>query len=482
MAARVSQLGESGGLRSSLAGEERAERGAVGDGGGGSVLLVDDDANSLTAISAALGGASDEIVAVASGSEALRELLDRDFALIIMDVRMPDLDGLATAEMIRRRPRSRATPIIFLTGLREEEDLFRAYELGAVDYLFKPVVPQVLRAKAEVFLRLGRDAALIRRQMEELALRNLELAQAREEMARSHAELNEFAGIAAHDLKEPLRTIAGHLQLMREDLPAAGDASAAPAGDFSAAGAGEASAGTAESGAPEAAARAARLVRSLDAAAAGAARLQRLIDDLLAYARLGATAPTPRWVDMERVMATARESLSGAIAAAGASVRVASPLPRVWGVGSQLGQLAQNLLANSLKFTVPERAPEVEITAARDFETTSRPGLTPPSLAHPVWRFSVRDNGLGFDMKYLDRIFLPFQRLHGRHQYGGTGIGLALCKKIVALHGGVITAQSEPGRGATFSFTLPLRQEPENEAEAAQKVATGGSRDLLPAP
>src|SRR5882757_7229923 len=128
------------------------------------ILLVDDNPDNLISIEAALDTLNEELVSARSGTEALRHLLDNDFAAILLDVKMPDMDGFETAELIRNRPRSNQTPILFLTGYRNEEHLFRGYDLGAVDFLFKPIVPEVLRSKVAVFIELSRNAELLRLQ------------------------------------------------------------------------------------------------------------------------------------------------------------------------------------------------------------------------------------------------------------------------------------------------------------------------------
>src|SRR5579871_3306000 len=128
------------------------------------ILLVDDTPDNLVSLEAALSSLGEELVLATSGKEALRHLLNEDFAAILLDVRMPEMDGFETAELIRSRPRSRQTPILFLTGYKNEEHLFRGYDLGAVDFLFKPIVPEVLRSKVAVFVELSRKADLLREQ------------------------------------------------------------------------------------------------------------------------------------------------------------------------------------------------------------------------------------------------------------------------------------------------------------------------------
>src|SRR4051812_239723 len=133
------------------------------------ILLVDDTPDNLVSLEAALAGLGEDLVLASSGKEALRHLLNEDFAAILLDVRMPEIDGFETAELIRSRPRSRHTPILFLTGYKNEEHLFRGYDLGAVDFLFKPIVPEVLRSKVAVFVELSRKAELLEQQASALA-------------------------------------------------------------------------------------------------------------------------------------------------------------------------------------------------------------------------------------------------------------------------------------------------------------------------
>lgn len=352
------------------------------------VLVVDDEPDSLIAVQAVLEGVAGEVAVARNGGEALRQLLGRDFAVILMDAKMPEMDGFATAELIRARPRTRLTPIIFLTGSRSEEDLFKAYDLGVVDYLFKPVVPQVLRAKVKFFLQLD---------------------EAGQQLRRAHEELDQFASIASHDLKEPLRTISSYTELLGRHLNGNLD----------------------ETGR-----------RYLEFAGLGARRLHQLIDDLLLYARLGAREAPPRQaLDLRGLAEEVAASLRAAVEQSRAVIEYGA-LPRVWGNPVQVWQLVQNLLANALKFSPPPARVEVS-------------GRVEHGMAH----VQIRDHGIGFDMRFHDRIFLPFQRLHGRNEYGGTGIGLALCKKIVEMHGGRIWAEAAPGEGATLHFTLPAAGE-----------------------
>lgn len=227
-----------------------------------------------------------------------------------------------------------------------------------------------------------------------------------DELARSNQELEQFAYVASHDLQEPLRMVSNYTQLLarryRDRLDADG-------------------------------------LEFIDFAVDGAKRMQDLIHDLLSYARVGTRGKEFRAVSGEQIVADALANLSGTIDEAGAEVIVDS-LPTLVCDASQMAQVFQNLIGNAVKFRRPGTRPVVRISASR---------------GRHAWTIDVSDNGIGIEPKYFDRIFQMFQRLHGRGDYPGTGIGLALCKKIVERHGGRIRVESTPGTGTTFSFTIP---------------------------
>ena len=235
------------------------------------------------------------------------------------------------------------------------------------------------------------------------------LAHQAAELARSNADLQQFAYVASHDLEEPLRAVAGFTKLLQERYR---DRLDADANDF------------------------------IEFAVDGARRAQRLITDLLAYSRVGTRGAPLAPAECEAVLRDTLADLVLAIEDSGGEV-THDPLPVVDADESQLGQLFRNLIVNGLKFHGAE-APRVHVSAERI------PG---------AWRFSVRDNGIGIDRQYAETIFAVFQRLHTPTEYPGTGIGLAIAKKIVERHGGRIWVESEPGKGSTFYFTIPERKE-----------------------
>lgn len=248
------------------------------------------------------------------------------------------------------------------------------------------------------------------------------LAQANAELARSNRELEQFAYVASHDLQEPLRMVTSYTQLIAKRYGDKLDASAREFMDFS---------------------------------VAGALRMQRLIHDLLAYSRVGTRGRVPEPMDSGRSVDEALANLKLAIEEPGAEI-TRDPMPRVLADATQLTQLFQNLIGNALKFRGPGK-PRIHVGARRQ-PAPAPAGIPPGGRVGPVreeWHFSVRDNGIGIDPQYYERIFVIFQRLHTQDQYSGTGIGLAICKKIVERHGGRIWVESQPGQGTTFHFTLP---------------------------
>jgi PAS domain S-box-containing protein len=237
------------------------------------------------------------------------------------------------------------------------------------------------------------------------------LAQQAQELARSNAELEQFAYVASHDLQEPLRMVASYTQLLARRY---GDKLDEDAHEF------------------------------IGYAVDGVRRMQSLISDLLAYSRVGSRGETLEKVELEGVMARTTDVLRSAIEESGATV-THDPLPAVHADPVQIGQVLQNLVGNALKFR-GQAPPHVHVgVERRDAE----------------WVISVHDNGIGIAPEYAQRIFVIFQRLHTRAEYEGTGIGLAICKKIVERHGGRIWVESQPGHGSTFYFTLPAGEDTE---------------------
>ena len=377
------------------------------------ILLVDDRPENLLALEAALEPLDQRLVKANSGEEALRLLLREEFAVILLDVQMPGMDGFDTAIQIKDRDKTKDIPIIFLTAIsREPHHALRGYSTGAVDYMAKPFDPWVLRAKVAVFVDLYEKSSLLKKQKELLAHRLEEqykaeqaLEQKAKELERSNADLQQFAYVASHDLQEPLRVMTGYLDLLRDEIN--------------------------DGGADDAMQIIERVKRSSQ-------RMDALIQDLLDYARVDSQPEPFRDVDLNEVLEYALGNLEVQLKEEDVTVEQ-KDLPTVSGDQNQLVQLFQNLISNSVKFHSEEPG-KVTIAAERDGSN---------------WHITIEDNGIGIDGKHVERIFTIFERLNPLERYPGSGIGLAVCKKIVERHGGRIWADSEPGRGTTMHITFP---------------------------
>lgn len=256
-----------------------------------------------------------------------------------------------------------------------------------------------VRTSDEVFVLAAIVDITERKRAEEELLRRTE------ELARSNQDLEQFAYVASHDLQEPLRAVAGPLQLLQRRYQGQLDA---------------------------------RADEFIGHAVDGATRMQTLIDDLLAYSRVGRSGTAHQLTECEKALDQALKSLSVGLLEAGATVNRRA-LPTVIANPTQVALLFQNLVGNALKFRRRDVAAQIDVQAVRDGKD---------------WVISVRDNGIGIDPQYFERIFLIFQRLHTRVEFPGTGIGLALCRRIVEQHGGRIWVESVPGSGTVFFFTL----------------------------
>jgi len=369
------------------------------------ILIVDDMPANLGVLTSHLERHGYTAVVAQGGEECISraEFVRPD--LILLDVMMPGLDGFETCRRLKASPATRDIPVIFMTALTDTADKLTGFSVGGIDYVTKPL------DGAEVLARIDTHLTVhgLRRKLEEQnRLLEAEVEARRETEAallRSNTELEQLAYVASHDMQEPLRMVASYLQLVAQRYKGQLDADA---DEF------------------------------IGYAVDGAKRMQALINDLLAYSRVGTKARPFEPTDCNRLAEIALGNLAIAIAETGAQV-TRDTLPTVKGDASQLLQLFQNLLGNAIKF---KRVDPVKVHFTAQAEGS-------------FWRFSVSDNGIGIAPEYFERIFVLFQRLHGRGDYPGTGIGLAICKKIVERHGGEISVQSTVDQGSTFSFTIP---------------------------
>jgi PAS domain S-box-containing protein len=283
-------------------------------------------------------------------------------------------------------------------------------EAGQVEGVFAAARDVTERKRAEAELARYRDRLeeLVWQRTGELEKANAHLERASAELARSNQELEQFAYVASHDLQEPLRAVTGYLGLLERQFG-----------------------GQLDDGGRH----------QIAGAVQGASRMHTLITDLLALSRVGTRGQAFEAADLNSVLDLALDGLRASVTETGARI-TRDPLPTLPVDAVQMAQLFQNLVGNAIKFRGTQ-APEIHVSAE---EQSDR------------WVLAVRDNGIGIEPQYYERIFLIFQRLHTRRLYPGTGIGLAICKKIVERHGGAIWVESEAGRGSTFSFTIPKRE------------------------
>ncbi|HYD63612.1 MAG TPA: response regulator [Noviherbaspirillum sp.] len=376
------------------------------------VLIVDDTPANIAVLAEHLGNRGLSVMVAQDGEEAVERARFAQPDLVLLDVMMPGIGGFEACRRLKSFPETKDIPVIFMTALSNIDDKMTAYSVGGVDFVTKPFhIEEVLaRVHAHLSLRaMQRELAAQNRQLEqEIAVRRIAeqvLARRTDELARSNAELEQLAYVASHDLQEPLRMITSYLQLLEQRYKDKIDADATEFIEF---------------------------------AVDGAKRMQKLIDDLLSYSRLGSRAKPFQPTASAEAVNDAIRSLRVAIEEANAEITTGW-LPMVMGDAAQLAQLFQNLIGNAIKFR-RNRPPHIHIFAED---------------AGGSWCFSVKDDGIGIAPEYFDRIFVMFQRLHSRGTYQGTGIGLALCKRIVEHHAGRIWVESVPAEGSVFKFTLP---------------------------
>jgi signal transduction histidine kinase len=365
------------------------------------ILVVDDRPDKLMAVETIIAELGQNVVKAQSGQEALRHLLQTDFAVILLDVNMPGLDGFETAALIRQRKKSEHTPIIFLTAVSDTEThVSRGYSLGAVDYILAPVLPDVLRTKVSVFVELHRKNQQIHSLNQQLQKRVAQLTE-------TNQALEAFTYSIAHDLRAPLRAMLGFSRALLEDYGAAMDASGQ---DF-----------------------ANRIVGS-------AKRMDDLIQDLLSYSRLSREQIKLGRVKLEAALDEVLKQCEPQVREKEAEIRVESLHSEVWAHRGVLVQMLVNLVSNSLKFVATGVKPRVRIWS---------------EVGGPWVRLSIQDNGIGIASEHHQRIFRVFERLHGPEEYPGTGIGLANVSKAAERMGGRVGVESQLHQGSRFWVELP---------------------------
>lgn len=374
------------------------------DAGRINILLVDDQPENLQALEVLLGGLGQNLVRANSGKEALRHLLDNDFAVILLDVQMPDMDGFETAALIRQRKKTEHTPIIFVTAISQSDQHVAAgYALGAVDYIFKPVVPEILRSKVSVFVELQKQ----NHQIHEL---NRVLQSRAAELEMANRELEAFSYSVSHDLGAPLRSIEGFVRAMEEECGGVLDAKAK---------------------------------NYLDRVHSAAKRMSELIRDLLEMSRVTRTEIQRRQFNLSELARSIIDVIKDANPERKLDFHAPAML-EAFGDARLMRIVLENLLGNAFKFTAKKPIARIELGSM---------------YANGILTYFVRDNGAGFDMAYANKLFGPFQRLHRFEDFPGTGVGLATVQRIIRRHGGEIWVEAGVDKGATFFFTLEQQTE-----------------------
>lgn len=405
------------------------------------ILLVDDREDNLFSMETILEQDGYELIKANSGRQALKILLTEfDFALVLMDVKMPNLSGFETAALIYEREKLKHIPIVFITANNYgEENMFKGYRTGAVDYIYKPINPELLRAKVAVFVDIytknhqliahEKKLTLINRNLEnEINERKLSEEKVKElnkqllenidSLENANRDLDRFAFMSSHDLQEPLRKIRTFSDLLYSKYKSSLDDVA---------------------------------VRYISRIQKSAERMQGLITDILEFSKVSYDSNSFIPTDLNVLVNEVIADLEPTVMQKKATFNI-KPLPSIEVKPGLMRPLMSNLIENALKYSKKDVAPEISIYA--ETNTRKKSELIKTNQKE-FCKIFVKDNGIGFDQKYADQIFDMFVRLHGNSEYEGSGIGLALCKQIAEKHQGFISALSKENEGATFIISLP---------------------------
>ncbi|HLA56206.1 MAG TPA: response regulator [Flavobacterium sp.] len=397
------------------------------------ILLVDDKKENLLSLQVILAGYDFEFVEASSGKEALRILLkSQDFAIILMDVQMPIMDGFETAELIRGSDKLKHVPIIFLTAnMNTSEYIFKGYQAGAVDYMIKPLSAEILKAKVLVFTELHRkNHELLVKEEEtkmlnnvimaankELTLQYIEIEKQANELRIANKELESFTYISSHDLQEPLRKIQTYTTMImeKEQLTDSGK-------------------------------------HNFERVWNAAERMRQLIQSLLAFSHTNTADRKFVRTDLNIIIEDIKIEMKDTLHEKQASIDT-DELCSANIIPFQFTQLMYNLISNALKFSRSDVAPRIKVKGR--IVNGKELGHEKLSVEKNYCHIVVEDNGVGFAPQFSEKIFDIFQRFHSRDIYAGTGIGLAIVKKIVENHNGIIVASSKVMEGATFDIYIP---------------------------
>ncbi|MEI7725978.1 MAG: response regulator [Bacteroidota bacterium] len=373
------------------------------------ILIVDDVPANLQLLGDILEGSGYKVREVLNGILALQVAEKEKPDLILLDIMMPDMDGFEVCRLFKGNQKFSDIPIIFISALNDTDQIVKALVAGGSDYITKPFQANEVRARVATHLKLyhqSKELQSLNETLDQRVLRRTrQLEAANKELAFHLREIEQFSFIASHDLQEPLLTITNCAQLVMDEYGDKLD----------------------ENG-----------NKSIAFIHGAANRMRLLVKGLMDYSLLGRDS-LKTLIDCEKMVGEVLSELTETIEKEDAIVDV-QKLPVVHGYEAELKLLFRNLLANALKYKKSECDPSIKISALKKGKD---------------WIFSVKDNGIGMMEKDREKVFVIFKRLHNRDQYEGIGIGLALCKKIVELHGGNIWVESTQNDGSSFKFSIP---------------------------
>lgn len=411
------------------------------------VLIVDDTTYNLEILFATLQSAGFTVLVAQDGVSALAKAEYAEPDIILLDILMPGMNGFEVCSKLKGNRKTKDIPVLFMTALDNPENILKGFELGGVDYVTKPIeqgeviarlrthltlrrmqehlqaqneqLEQEIRIRQKTEAQLERSQRLLQQANQELEQRiaertaelvytNKQLEKINAELVCSNQELEKFAYVVSHDLQAPLRSIQMFAELLAQEYR---DKLNSQADEY------------------------------IDYITDSAERMQTLIKDLLAYCRAGKNEQTWIYIDLNDVVNNVLRDLEASIKESKAKIKI-ERLPTIQANPREISQLFQNLISNGIKFRGKD-TPRIEINAQSQQQQ---------------WLIAVKDNGIGIEPQYQDKIFQIFQRLHNLEEYPGTGVGLAICQKIVERYGGKIWVESQPERGSTFYFTLPQKE------------------------
>lgn len=403
-----------------------------------SILIVDDRPENLLSLESLLRNEAISVVKAQSGMEALRLALKHELALVLLDVQMPEMDGFETAELMRGHPKTKGVPIIFVTaGEKSSHSVFKGYESGAVDYIYKPIDPVILRSKVRIFSELYRQRRAIERHEQfleqQVAERTRELSHALQLAEASNKAKNEFLSNTSHEIRTPMTAIQSAIDLLLAE-PLTDDQQ-----------------------------------QYLDTISTAANNLLMLIDNILDLSEIEASRVAIGHQCfslrgcLEEIVATQLDRMRQKQLDFRCAIDEQVP-DNVCGDPLRLKQIVFNLLANAIKFT-------------RQGDISLGVSALPAKAGTTILQLQVRDTGIGIGKDALARIFQPFEQADSSmtRRFGGVGLGLSICQRLTRLMGGEIQVESVEGTGSTFTVTLPMETSEGRETRVEKRESRGAS-------